>query len=105
MVFARPCPAPKRSLFGAIGEAAPLSGLAGRAVWRISVAPARGAELGQEISRALDALWFLDWGGGLLWAAVAETGDAGAEIIRAAIRGPEGRDTGHATLVKGSPAL
>jgi glycolate oxidase FAD binding subunit len=37
----------------AIGEAAPLSGLAGRAVWRISVAPARGAELGQEISRAL----------------------------------------------------
>jgi glycolate dehydrogenase FAD-binding subunit len=82
-----------------------LSGLAGRAVWRISVAPARGAELGQEISRALDALWSLDWGGGLLWAAVAETGDAGAEIIRAAIRGPEGRDTGHATLVKGSPAL
>jgi glycolate oxidase FAD binding subunit len=89
----------------AIGEASPLAGLNGRAVWRISVAPARGAELGQQISRALDALWFLDWGGGLLWAAVAETGDAGAEIIRAAIRGPEGRDTGHATLVKGSPAL
>ena len=89
----------------AIGEAAALAGLTGRAVWRISVAPARGAELGQQISRALDALWFLDWGGGLLWAAIAEAGDAGAEIIRAAIRGPEGRDTGHATLVKGSPAL
>ena len=29
-----------------VSEAAPLSGLAGRAVWRISVAPARGAELG-----------------------------------------------------------
>jgi glycolate oxidase FAD binding subunit len=89
----------------AIGEAASLAGLTGRAVWRISVGPARGAALGQEMSRALDALWFLDWGGGLLWAAIAETGDAGAEIIRAAIRGPEGRDTGHATLVKGSPAL
>ena len=89
----------------AIGEATALSGLASRAVWRISVAPARGAELGQAISRALDALWFLDWGGGLLWAAVAETGDAGTEIIRAAIRGPDGRNTGHATLVKGSPAL
>jgi len=89
----------------AIGEATPLSGLAGRALWRISAAPSRGAELGREISQALDALWLLDWGGGLLWAAVAETGDAGAEVIRAAIRGPDGRNTGHATLVKGSPTL
>src|SRR6516225_4331909 len=89
----------------AIGDAAPLSGLADRAVWRISVAPARGAELGEAISRSLDAVWFLDWGGGLLWAAVAETGDAGADAIRAAIRGPDGRNTGHATLVKGSQAL
>ncbi len=89
----------------AIGEAAALAGLTGHAVWRISVAPARGAELGREISRALDAVWFLDWGGGLLWAAVAETGDAGAEIIRAAISGPDDRNTGHATLIKGSPAL
>ena len=89
----------------AIGEAAPLAGLAGRAVWRISVAPARGPELGQAISRVLDAVWFLDWGGGLLWLAVPEATDAGAEAIRTAIRGPEGRDTGHATLVKGSPAL
>jgi glycolate oxidase FAD binding subunit len=89
----------------AIGEAAPLAGLAGHAVWRISVAPARGAELGQAISRVLDAVWFLDWGGGLLWLAVPEVSDAGAEAIRTAIRGPDGRDTGHATLVKGSPAL
>jgi glycolate oxidase FAD binding subunit len=89
----------------AIGEAAPLAGLAGSAVWRISVAPARGAELGQAISRLLDAVWFLDWGGGLLWLAVPEATDAGAEAIRTAIRGPEGRDTGHATLIRGSPAL
>ena len=93
------------ALWRAIGEAAPLSELAGRAVWRISVAPARGPELGQTMSQALDAIWFLDWGGGLLWAAVAETGDAGAEVIRTAIRGPDGRSTGHATLIKGSPAL
>jgi glycolate oxidase FAD binding subunit len=88
----------------ATGEAAPLAGLAGRAVWRISVAPARGPELGQAISRVLDAVWFLDWGGGLLWLAVPEATDAGAEVIRTAIRGPEGRDTGHATLVKGTQA-
>src|SRR5271169_5394912 len=89
----------------AIGEAAPLVALPGRAVWRISVAPMRGAELGQAISRMLDALWFLDWGGGLLWLAVPEATDAGAEAIRTAIRGPDGCNTGHATLVKGSPAL
>jgi glycolate oxidase FAD binding subunit len=89
----------------AIGEAAPLAGLAGRAVWRVSVAPARGAELGQALSRLLDAVWFLDWGGGLLWLAVPEATDAGAEAIRAAIGGPEGCDTGHATLVKGPSAL
>jgi glycolate oxidase FAD binding subunit len=88
-----------------VGEAAPLSGHAGRAVWRISAAPARGPELGQAIARTLDAVWFLDWGGGLLWAAIPETGDAGAAIIRTAIRGPDGRHTGHATLVTGSPAL
>jgi len=94
-----------KEFWRAIGEAAPLAGLAGRVVWRISVAPARGPELGQAISRVLDAVWFLDWGGGLLWLAVPDATDAGAEAIRTAIRGPEGRDTGHATLVKGSPAL
>jgi len=88
-----------------IGEVAPLAGLGERAVWRLSVAPARGAEIGTQIARALDAAWFLDWGGGLLWLAVAEHGDAGAGTIRAAIGGVDGRGTGHATLVKGSPAL
>ena len=89
----------------AVGEAAPFSGLAGHAIWRISVASARGAELGLEISGALDAVWFLDWGGGVLWMALPEAGDAGAEVIRVAIRGPDRRGTGHATLIRGSPAL
>jgi glycolate oxidase FAD binding subunit len=89
----------------AIGEAAPLSALGEQAIWRVSAAPARGAALGEMLARALDAVWFLDWGGGLLWIAVPEDGDAGAQRIRAAIRGNDGRGTGHATLVKGSPAL
>jgi glycolate oxidase FAD binding subunit len=88
-----------------IGEVAPLAGVGERAVWRVSVAPTRGAEIGLYLARTLDAAWFLDWGGGLLWVAVAEQGDAGAGAIRAAIRGADGRGTGHATLVKGSPAL
>ena len=44
-------------------------------------------KLAQAIARQLDAVWFLDWGGGLVWLAVAEPGDAGAAVIRAAIRG------------------
>jgi len=93
------------ALWRAIGEAAPFAGLDGRAVWRISVAPARGSELGAAIARALDAVWFLEWGGGLVGAAVAEAGDVGADAIRAALRGPDGRGTGHATLIRGSPTL
>jgi len=98
------------ALWRAVGEVAPLLEPGGRAVWRISVAPSRGAELAEALSRALGAAWFLDWGGGLIWAAVPETGDAGAEIIRGAIRGADGRGanthgTGHATLVKASPGL
>ncbi len=74
-------------------------------MWRVSVAPARGAELAGAIASALDAAWFLDWGGGLVWAAVPESGDGGAATIRQAIRGRDGHGTGHATLVRGSAAL
>ncbi len=89
----------------AIGEVAPLADLADHAVWRISVAPSRGATLAETLSRVIYTSWFLDWGGGLLWAAVLETGDAGAATIREAIRGADENGTGHATLIKASPGL
>ncbi len=92
------------ALWRDIGNVAPLAGLADRAVWRLSVAPGRGAEVARDIARAIDAVWFLDWGGGLVWLAVIEPGDAGAATIRAAIGGPMGH-SGHATLVRGSPGL
>jgi glycolate oxidase FAD binding subunit len=87
-----------------VGNVAPLAGLTGRAVWRVSVAPSRGAEIAQTVARQVDAVWFLDWGGGLLWLAVIEPGDAGASVIRAAVGGASGNG-GHATLVRGSPGL
>ncbi len=96
------------ALWRAIGEVVPLLEAGEHAVWRISVAPARGAELGEALARTLDAKWLLDWGGGLVWASVPETAgpnDAGAEAIRRAIRGNDGSGTGHATLIKGSAAL
>ena len=93
----------------AIRDVEPFADLAGRTAWRVLVAPSRGAELGETIARAVDATWFVDWGGGLLWVAVASgedmAEDGGALLMRSAIRGTDGQGTGHATLIKGSAAL
>ena len=88
------------TLWRDIGSVAPLAGFADRAIWRVSVAPSRGVEIAQAIARAVDAVWFLDWGGGLIWLAVIEPGDAGASVIRQAMGG-----AGHATLIRGTPGL
>ena len=96
---------PSAEFWRSIRDVAPLSQPADRVVWRVSVAPNRGAQIGEGIAREIDAGWYLDWGGGLLWVAVAGAEDGGAAVIRGAIRGPDGRGTGHATLVRGSPAL
>ena len=61
--------------------------------------------MGEAIARHLDTAWYLDWAGGLVWAAIAGGEDGGAAVIRDAIRGADGRGTGHATLMKGSPEL
>jgi glycolate oxidase FAD binding subunit len=92
------------ALWRDVANVAPLADLADRAIWRLSVAPSRGAEVAREIARAIDAAWFLDWGGGLVWLAAVEPGDAGAAVIRGAIHGAAGGQ-GHATLVRGSPGL
>ena len=49
-----------------------------------------------QVSRALEARWFYDWGGGLIWIATAAAGGGGAAAIRAAVR----TVGGHATLVR-----
>jgi glycolate oxidase FAD binding subunit len=67
-----------------------------RAVWRVSTAPTKGPEVMARISGGLEARWFYDWGGGLVWIAVAAAGDAGAPTIRAAVA----EAGGHATLVR-----
>ncbi|MGA8549982.1 MAG: FAD-binding protein [Stellaceae bacterium] len=97
------------ALWRAIRDAEPLADLPDRAVWRVSVAPGRGAALGKAIADAIDATWFADWGGGLLWVAVALSNgraeDGGAGLIRAAIPGTDGHGGGHATLIKAPAAL
>ncbi|MBV9825101.1 MAG: glycolate oxidase subunit GlcE [Alphaproteobacteria bacterium] len=88
-----------------IGAASALAGVPEQAIWRVSVAPMRGVEVAVTVAGAIDATWFLDWGGGLVWLAVPEAEDGGAAVIRTAIRGADGRGTGHATLVRGSAGL
>jgi glycolate oxidase FAD binding subunit len=72
-----------------------------RAVWRISTAPAHGAELGRRLAAQADVELAYDWAGGLVWAAVAPSDDAGAAIVRAAVA--EGG--GHAMLVRAPAAV
>ena len=83
-------------LWREIRDVAPLLPDAGRAVWRVSVAPTQGPAVAASVP---DADWFLDWGGGLVWLSVPATGDAGAAKLRAAYA------EGHATLMRAPDAI
>ena len=52
------------------------------------------------IKNALDVTYFYDWAGGLIWLSTAESGDAGAEIVRSAIAQSPIAKSGHATLIR-----
>lgn len=69
-----------------------------QAVWKISTIPERAPTIVAAIGASLDARWFYDWGGGLIWLAVPDEGDAGAATIRKAVAAA----TGHATLIRAS---
>ena len=83
-----------RDVWRAIGDAHFVAA-PNKAVWRISVAPSRAAQLVTEICRTHEAQHFYDWGGGLIWLACEASGDAGAAAIRAALGAH-----GHATLAR-----
>jgi glycolate oxidase FAD binding subunit len=52
------------------------------------------------VARTMDVSGFYDWGGGLLWLAVAPNGDGGAAAVRKALGG-----SGHATLIRAPATL
>ena len=84
------------SLWRAVRDVEPLAEPRDSAIWRISTAPTHGPDLTALVSRSLEARWYYDWGGGLVWLACAASGDAGAAAIRAAVR----QTGGHATLIR-----
>lgn len=78
----------------AIGDVSPLAARPERCRWRISVAPSEAARVTARIAAGIDAHWFYDWGGGLVWLDVPATDDAGAAMVRGAAA------PGHATLIR-----
>lgn len=89
-----------RAFWRRIGDVAPFVGDA-RAVWRISAPPNGGITIAQAVEAIPGAEIYFDWGGGLAWVAVPDTGDAAAAVIRAAVAAAGG---GHATLVRAADA-
>ncbi len=84
------------ALWQSVRDAAVLMDQGERAIWRVSTAPTKGPEFASLVARSLDAQWFYDWGGGLIWISTPLEGDAGAGVIREATRALGG----HATLVR-----
>ncbi|AVO47403.1 FAD-binding protein [Phreatobacter cathodiphilus] len=81
-------------LWADIRDAAAFAGT-DAAVWRISVPPSAAPALADRLA-PLEPRLMLDWGGGLVWAGVAATGDAGAGRVHAAAKAAGG----YATLVR-----
>lgn len=72
-----------------------------RPLWRISTAPTRGGELGAMLARTTGADLLYDWAGGLIWASLPDSDDAGVPHVRKAV----GMVGGHATLIRAPAAV
>ncbi|WP_437871640.1 glycolate oxidase subunit GlcE [Methylorubrum extorquens] len=90
------------ALWRAVRDATPLAEPREAAIWRISTAPTRGPAVTAAIAAECAARWFYDWGGGLIWLATDASDDAGAAVIRAAVKAA---GSGHATLVRAPETL
>jgi glycolate oxidase FAD binding subunit len=73
----------------------------GHDIWRISTAPARGAEVGRTIAERTDGEILYDWGGGLVWAALPPSDDAHGAMVHATLA----QAGGHATLIRAPAAV
>jgi glycolate oxidase FAD binding subunit len=89
-------------LWRAIRDVRPFAGadVSARPVWRIVTAPSRGAQLAVMITAATEAEVLYDWAGGLVWAMLAPSDDAGAALVRRAV----GACGGQAMLIRAPAA-
>ena len=84
-----------------IRDVQPLLGDDATAVWRLSLPPTAGSAVAAGLCARLPAEALFDWGGGLVWLAVAGAEDGGEAMIRKAVS----IASGHATLVRASEDL
>ena len=70
-------------------------------VWRIVCPPASGGALGAGLARDAGCEVIYDWGGGLIWAALPPSADAGAGMLRPRVDAVGG----HATLLRASETV
>lgn len=75
-------------------------------VWRLSVPPGAGAGTVARIAAGLEARWFYDWAGGLIWLALdpGQSPEATKDVTDT-IRGAAARAGGHATLFRAPAPL
>jgi glycolate oxidase FAD binding subunit len=93
-----------RALWRAIRDVAPFAAkgrMGGADIWRISTAPARGAEIGRALADKAGAEILYDWAGGLVWAALPRSDDAQAPLVHATVAAAGG----HATLIRAPAAV
>jgi glycolate oxidase FAD binding subunit len=97
--------AASRDVWRAVRDVAPFAASrtgAEQPLWRISTAPAQGAELVRRIAAGAECEAVYDWAGGLVWVLLRQPGeDAGAALVRRAVAACGG----HATLVRAPAAL
>jgi glycolate oxidase FAD binding subunit len=95
-----------RAFWRAVRDVLPFAAVAGgpdaqRPLWRISTAPMKGPTVVRRIAGQADATFLYDWAGGLVWAELAPSDDAGAALVRAAVA----EAGGHATLIRAPAAI
>ncbi len=88
------------AFWGELRQLSPLQGSTAP-LWRLSTAPRSGPTVVAAIGRYMECRAFYDWSGGLVWAEVLDTADAGAADIRRVIAS----HGGHATLIRAAPAV
>jgi len=96
--------AQSRALWRAIRDVIPFAAKGPRGgadIWRISTAPARGAEIGRALADKAGAEILYDWAGGLVWAALPRSDDARASSVHATVAAAGG----HATLIRAPAAV
>ena len=85
-----------KKLWQEIGNVAPLLPKRTAAIWRMSLPPASSPAVAARLKTLEGAELYLDWGGGLVWFAVPDRGDADAKFVRACLE----ECGGHATLMR-----